>query len=64
MFLDKDTDFEQRGFLRQQECGEPFGFTVSVDVKCGILIKTNYTHWVWNKTETAQGMVLYVITEL
>lgn len=32
-----------------------FGFTLSVDVKCGILIKANYMHWVWNTLKASSG---------
>lgn len=32
-----------------------FGFTVSVDAKCRILITANYMHWVWNKLKASSN---------
>lgn len=46
--VDKGTELEQ------QNTGSS-GFPVSVDVKCGILIKANYTHRVWNKLKASSG---------
>ena len=42
--LDKGTEYEQRRGCGRPENKASFGFTVSVDMKCEILIKTNYKH--------------------